>query len=254
MSKDSPSTCAPNEPPFGRVGVVDRDALALVDPDDERLDRVGAQADRHLLGGFLGADRGDLARQYVHHALGVVIAEAVQRDVDVDRLNVVGAQRRPDRARAIGRRGACCRRRQHRSAGDGRRGEDGRDAGGHDPPSRTASAGCPDLPDRPGRGRDQHRDGHRHHGVADDRQQLRRGTAAAEHRPQRGGDRDGERGGARDERDARGRREASRPVGVAHAAGDDQRRIHRGEHQRQGGADVGERGDQARTGDGPDRR
>ena len=52
----------------GVVRVRDLDAVALVGADDERLDRVVAQADGDLAGRLLGAHVGDTVREHVHLA------------------------------------------------------------------------------------------------------------------------------------------------------------------------------------------
>jgi hypothetical protein len=75
----------------GVVGEGDLHAVALVGADDQRLDRVRAQADRHLVAALLGAHRRDLVGGHEHLALRVVVAEAVQRDVDVDGLDGIAA-------------------------------------------------------------------------------------------------------------------------------------------------------------------
>ena len=66
------------------VGVVDLDAVAEVGADDERLDGVVAEAEGDLAARLLLADGGDLLGEDVHLAVGIVVAEAVQGDVDVD--------------------------------------------------------------------------------------------------------------------------------------------------------------------------
>ena len=81
-------------PDVGTAGLVreaDRDAVALVGPDHQRLDRVVAEPDRDLSALLLGPDRGDRAGQRVHVSVGIVVAVPVGRDVDVDRRHVVRA-------------------------------------------------------------------------------------------------------------------------------------------------------------------
>ena len=98
------------------VGKSDLDAVALVRADHQRLDRVVAQADGHVLGALLGSDVGDLVGQGVHLAQRVVVAETVDRDVDVkggDVKGPVGHARAEtvcsgDRRHPHGRRGCQC--------------------------------------------------------------------------------------------------------------------------------------------------
>ena len=105
----------------GLVGERDRDAVTLVRADHQGLDRVVAEPDRDLLALLLGADRRDGAGEGVHVTAGVVVAEPVGGDVDVDRGHVVGAV---DGA-AGQAAGGCCRRRRGRrraaESGDRRR-------------------------------------------------------------------------------------------------------------------------------------
>ncbi len=77
----------------GVVGVRDLDTVALVGADHERLNRVVAKPRRDLARCFLGAHGGDAARENVHLADRVVVAEAIERDPDVDRLDVEMPQR-----------------------------------------------------------------------------------------------------------------------------------------------------------------
>ena len=89
----------------GAVGHVDHDTITLVGTDHQWLDRIIAQSQRHLATQLLGTNRGDLTRQGVHLARRVVIAPAVQRDVDVDHRHVVRAGDATRRADTRGRGG-----------------------------------------------------------------------------------------------------------------------------------------------------
>ena len=118
------------------VGELNLDALADVAADRKRLDWVVAQANRDVLARFLDADfrllaggdkvrplaithrttAGGIAVAGEHHHLAerVVVAEAVEGHVNVDRLDAVVADRCSIRARA---------RPRARGDGEGREGE-----------------------------------------------------------------------------------------------------------------------------------
>ncbi len=98
------------------VGHIDLDAITFVGADHQRLDRIITQTQRHLAGLLLGTDRRDLTRQRIHLARRVVIAPAVQRDVDIDHRHVVRASERSRRAHTRRRDSAGLRRRDGHDA------------------------------------------------------------------------------------------------------------------------------------------
>lgn len=111
----------PERATAGRVGELDLDALPLVGSDHQRLDGVVAQPDRHLLRGLLCADGWDRAVQGVHLALRVVVTEAIDRDVDVQRRDGEGAvDRSAGEAGSAGLRRHTDRQRRRDGCGDQR--------------------------------------------------------------------------------------------------------------------------------------
>ena len=89
----------------------DPQAVALGNPKRQGLNGVALEPDGDTgfalagaggrIGGFFLADAGQVFFQDVHAALGVVVEEAVEGDVDLDGGDVVGADRR-----ALGAAGA----------------------------------------------------------------------------------------------------------------------------------------------------
>jgi hypothetical protein len=78
------------------VGQLHPEAVARGGPEDQRLHGVALQAERHRrrAGGGGGTDGVDLGGQHVGPALGVVVAVAVEGDVDRHGHHVVVAHRR----------------------------------------------------------------------------------------------------------------------------------------------------------------
>ena len=150
----------------GVVGEVDLDAVAFVGADCQRLNRVVAEPDGHLLQRRLSGDGAQLGRERIHLAFGVVVAEAVDRNVDVECGDVEGLVHRPA-GKAGGRR---CPGGHRSDRGERRTQASGQSDDQHQTgPGHVANRTCSQL----GQGRD--RD-------ADDQQQSEHGGRVSQQR------------------------------------------------------------------------
>ena len=143
----------PNAPPVALLVYGDLDAVALVGANHERLDGVVAQARGDGARCLLRAHGAHAVREHVHLAERVVVAEAVERDPDVDGLHVEVTHRSvggagPERAGAGGDATA------HAEAAEADEGQAERRSGGCQaaretvrPPRRCGAPACEEHDD-----------------------------------------------------------------------------------------------------------
>ena len=234
-------------PAGGSVAVADREAVTFVGPDDQGLDRVVAQTTGHGPAALLGAHRRDVLAEDVHLAGRVVVAEPVERDVDVEHRNVEGLVGDPPGQALLRRRDSRLRsRRHHQQAGPAGQGSEQRHGGRyrdrphpHERSGRSARA----FRRRPRQGDEQGRD--QDLDRQDDPevpQDVREGaefvSLLASEEDLVGGASGAERGSSRHRRARRDENAVLLPPGTRRAqpTNDPAGRVHRGDHrgQRQG--------------------